>query len=294
MHKYLRSIGFSDYNSEKDIEKLLQDMFSYSVDRKALKIDEHTTFCEIRGETAPGMGIAIYGTIDGDGRFHREYYYPYMESMDITSQAECQIQRHTEKETFSGLLEEYRVGISLIFFMDNLFEYRKMQAEKGKEKIRDVRLSALCNEGKVLLPIKKTSRQIEMARVAAKDRNSLIEAAKNGDEDAIETLTIEDIDMYSQISKRVQKEDLYSIIDTCFMPWGVECDQYSIIGDIKKVDEKRNRFTGEDVYDLTLECSDLTFHVGIAKKDLLGEPLPGRRFKGQIWMQGIVDFDYSS
>ena len=204
MHKYLRSIGFSDYNSEKDIEKLLQDMVSYSVDRKALKIDEHTTFCEIRGETAPGMGIAIYGTIDGDGRFRREYYYPYMESMDITSQAECQIQRHTEKETFSGLLEEYRVGISLIFFMDNLFEYRKMQAEKGKEKIRDVRLSALCNEGKVLLPIKKTSRQIEMARVAAKDRNSLIEAAKNGDEDAIETLTIEDIDMYSQISKRVQ------------------------------------------------------------------------------------------
>lgn len=290
MHKYLRSIGFSDYRKEKDIEKLLLDMIDYSVDRRRLKIDENTTFCEIRGETAPGMGIAIYGTMDEKGKFHKEYYYPYIESMDISSQAECQIQRHTEKETYSGLLEEYRVGISLIFFMDNLLEYRKIQAEGGKENIKGVRLAGLCNEGKVLLPIKKTSKQIEMARVASKDRNSLIEAAKNGDEDAIETLTIEDIDTYSQISKRVQKEDLYSIIDTCFMPCGVECDQYSIIGDIKDIDIKRNRFTGEDVYDLTLECSDLTFHVGIAKKDMLGEPAVGRRFKGQIWMQGIVEF----
>ena len=126
--------------------------------------------------------------------------------------------------------------------------------------------------------------------MAARDRISLIEAAKNGDEDAMETLTIEDIDLYSQISRRAMKEDLYSIIDTSFMPCGVECDQYSIIGDIKDMNIKRNRFTGEDVYDLTVECSDLTFHVGIAKKDMLGEPAVGRRFKGQIWMQGIVEF----
>ena len=69
-----------------------------------------------------------------------------------------------------------------------------------------------------------------MSRVASKDRNSLIEAAKSGDEDAMETLTIEDIDLYSKISRRATKEDLYSIIDSCFMPYGVECDQYSVIG----------------------------------------------------------------
>ena len=33
------------------------------------------------------------------------------------------------------------------------------------------------------------------------------------------------------------KEDLYSIIDSCFMPCGVECDQYSIIGEIKEVEK---------------------------------------------------------
>lgn len=291
MHKYLSSIGFSSYNKNGDVEQLIQSVIENSADKRRIQIDENTNFCEIRGEVAPGMGIAIYGEMDQDGVFHKEYYYPYMESMDLSSKAECMIQRHTEKETYAGLLEEYKVGISLIFFMDNLFEYREMKLDHINAKVKGVYLTGLSSEGKVLLPIKKTSKQIEIARVAAKDRNSLIEAAKNGDEDAMETLTIEDIDTYSQISKRVQNEDLYSIIDTSFMPCGVECDQYSIIGDIKAVGVKNNRITGEDVYDLTLECSDLIFHVGIAKNALLGEPTVGRRFKGQIWMQGIVEFE---
>jgi hypothetical protein len=50
----------------------------------------------------------------------------------------------------------------------------------------------------------------------------------------METLTIEDIDLYSKISRRAMKEDLYSIIDSCFMPCGIECDQYSVIGEIKE------------------------------------------------------------
>ncbi len=106
-------------------------------------------------------------------------------------------------------------------------------------------LTGLAVSGKVLLPIQKSEKQREKARVAAKDRNNLLEAAKNGDEDAMETLTIEDIDLYSQASRRVMKEDLYSIIDSCFMPCGVECDQYSVIGEIIKIDEMKNHITEE-------------------------------------------------
>lgn len=108
-------------------------------------------------------------------------------------------------------------------------------------------LTGLAMDGKILLPLHKTRKQIELAKVAAKDRTNLIEAAKNGDEDAMETLTIEDIDMYSQISRRAMKEDLYSIVDSCFMPCGIECDQYSVIGEITHIEEKKNSFTGEMV-----------------------------------------------
>ena len=67
------------------------------------------------------------------------------------------------------------------------------------------------------LPIKKTALQIEKAKVAAKNRDELLEAAKNGDEDAMESLTIEDLDLYSMASRRATREDIYSIVDTTFM-----------------------------------------------------------------------------
>lgn len=289
MHRFLRSIGFSTYQKKREIEKLLAELENTGAKRR-IQIDTDTNLCEVRAEVVPGMGVVMIGETDENGVFRREYYYPYLTGADVSSTADCSIQRHTEKETYAGLLDEYRVGISLIFYIDNGFEYRERKLDRASRKVESVNLTGLAMEGKVLLPLHKTRKQIEMARVASKDRNSLLEAAKNGDEEAMETLTIEDIDMYSQISRRVMKEDIYSIVDSCFMPCGIECDQYSVIGEIIRIEEKENRITGEVVYDLTLDCNDMVFHVGIAQKDLTGDPRIGRRFKGQIWMQGTAKF----
>lgn len=289
MHRFLRSIGFSTYQKKREIEKLLAELEQTGT-RRRIQIDTDTNLCEVRAEVAPGMGLVMMGETDEHGVFKREYYYPYLAGSDVSSTADCSIQRHTEKETYAGLLDEYRVGISLIFYLENGFEYRERKLDRMSRKVESVNLTGLAMEGKILLPLHKTRKQIEMARVATKDRNSLLEAAKNGDEDAMETLTIEDIDMYSQISRRVMKEDIYSIVDSCFMPCGIECDQYSVIGEITRIDLKQNRVTDEEVYDLTLDCNDMVFHVGVAKRDLVGEPRVGRRFKGQIWMQGAARF----
>lgn len=289
MHRFLRSIGFSTYQKKREIEKLLAELEQTGT-RRRIQIDTDTNLCEVRAEVAPGMGLVMMGETDEHGVFKREYYYPYLAGSDVSSTADCSIQRHTEKETYAGLLDEYRVGISLIFYLENGFEYRERKLDRMSRRVESVNLTGLAMEGKILLPLHKTRKQIEMARVATKDRNSLLEAAKNGDEDAMETLTIEDIDMYSQISRRVMKEDIYSIVDSCFMPCGIECDQYSVIGEITRIDVKQNRVTGEEVYDLTLDCNDMVFHVGVAKRDLVGEPRVGRRFKGQIWMQGAARF----
>lgn len=289
MHKFLRSIGFSTYRRKRDIERLLASLVP-SAKWRRIQLDEETNLCELRAEVAPGMGIVMMGEMSEEGAFQCEYYYPYLNSADVSSETDCSIQRHTEKETYAGLLDEYRVGISLIFYLENGYEYRERKIKRMSRTVESVNLTGLAAEGKVLLPLHKTRKQIEMAKVAARDRNNLLEAAKKGDEDAMETLTIEDIDLYSQVSRRAMKEDLYSIVDSTFMPSGIECDQYSIIGEITKIDTKENRVTGEKVYDLTISCSDMLFHVGIAQKDLMGEPKVGRRFKGQIWMQGTAKF----
>lgn len=290
MHKYLRSIGFGEYQKKKEIRKLLDELAESASQKRRIQIEEETNLCEIRAEVASDMGLVLVGEMDDQGRFVREYYYPYLIGKDVSSNADCSVQRHTEKETYAGLLDENRVGISLIFYAENGFEYRERLLDHTSQRVESVNLTGFSSDGKILLPMKKSQKQIEKARVAARDRNDLMEAAKNGDEDAIETLTIEDIDTYSQISRRVMKEDIYSIVDSTFMPSGIECDQYSVIGEIFHVEEKRNRITEELVYDLTVDCNDLIFHVCISAKDLMGEPQVGRRFKGQIWMQGHLNF----
>ncbi len=291
MHKFLRSVGFGMYERKKEVAMLLDDLEKKAKEHRRIPIEADSNLCEVRAEVAPGMGVVLVGETDEKGIFRREYYYPYLISNDVSSEVECSIQRHTEKETYAGLLDDTRVGISLIFYLDNSFEYKERKLDHVSQKVKSVRLTGLSAEGKILLPLYKTMKQIEKAQVASKDRYSLLEAARNGDEDAIETLTIEDIDMYSQISRRVLKEDIYSIVDSSFMPSGIECDQYAVIGEILQLEEKVNQITGEVVYDLTLECSDVIFHVGIARRDLLGEPMIGRRFKGQIWMQGVAVFE---
>ena len=107
----------------------------------------------------------------------------------------------------------------------------------------------------------------------------------------MESLTLEDINLYTNVSRRMANEDVYSILDSCFMPFGVECDQYSILGTILELRRETNRWTGEEIYVLKLECNDLYFDVAINEKDLLGEPAVGRRFKGDVWLQGTLEFE---
>lgn len=290
MHKYLRSVGFSKYTKKREIEDLIDRLIEDSGAVSMIQVDEETNACEVRAEVAPDLGICICGELDEEGIVQWEYYYPYLTGNNITSQAYCSVQRHAERETFAGMLEEYKVGVSLIFYLQNSMEYWDRELRRRPREVSSVMLSGLSIEGKILLPVKKTKSQIEMAKVASSDRSNRIEAARNGDEDAMESLTIEDIDLYSKISRRVMKEDVYSIVDSCFMPSGVECDQYSVIGDIVEMSLLTNSVTGEEVYHFVLDCNDLLFHVGINRLDLSGEPKIGRRFKGQIWMQGIVNF----
>ena len=292
MHKFLRTVGFSLYQKKHDIQKLLENLVEQAESSQIWKIqiDGETNLCRVRTEVATDMGIDIYGEMDEFGIIRPEYYIPFLLSHDMSSEADCSIQRHTEKETYAGLLDEFRVGISLIYYLENAMEYRQRNMEKESTEVNYVNLVGMSVKGKILLPVKKSAKQVEMAKVAFKERTNLIEAAKNGDEDAIETLTIEDIDLYSQISRRVAKEDIYSIIDSSFMPCGIECDQYAIIGDILYIDKRKNRFTGEEVYDMKIECNDMIFHVAINSQDLIGEPEVGRRFKGQIWMIGSAKF----
>ena len=149
--------------------------------------------------------------------------------------------------------------------------------------------SGLSLNGMILLPIKENETQKEK-RDSFSNRSSLVTAAKNGSQEAIESLTLDDMDTYSMLSRRVVSEDVFTIVDTFFMPYGMECDQYQIMGIINFYTKVYNSYTKEALYQMNVECNGMYFDICINKKDLLGDPEIGRRFKGSIWLQGRINF----
>lgn len=136
--------------------------------------------------------------------------------------------------------------------------------------------------------MQKDKEAVKVERELAKNRTNLIEAARNGDEEAMESLTMEDMDTYSMISQRIVTDDILTIVDSYFMPYGIECDQYNVLGEILDIMKFKNILTGEEICQMTIESNDMQFDVCINSKDLLGEPAVGRRFKGTIWLQGTA------
>ena len=151
-------------------------------------------------------------------------------------------------------------------------------------------LSGLSIKGTIILPSEKGNPDEAADNLRKVERYRLMKSAKGGNEDAIEELTMQDMDLYSEVSRRVGQEDLYSIVYTSIMPYGVECDQYNVLGEIVKVRRIKNNISNEEVCILTLLVNDLTFDVAINIMDLLGEPKPGRRFKGIVWLQGRINY----
>ena len=291
MHKYMRAIGFSEYTERKKLKDLLTDVIMNS-DKRAYSLNqEEVMLGEFCKNFAPSLGIAVCGEFDEDDRFVYEYYFPYLSGSGVTSYDDISVERHASKESYAGVCDDLNVGISLIFYLQNMIPYVKAQTS-GNLPIRgtSVTLSGLCLSGTIMMPIKKDQDQIEKIRQKTINRNKLLTEARQGNEDAIEILTLEDMDMYSAISKRIHKEDIYSMVDTYFMPYGVECDQYSVLGEIVAMRKVTNDVTGEEIYILTICSNELTFDVCINIMDMFGEPQVGRRFKGVVWLQGFINF----
>lgn len=291
MHKFMRAIGFSKLTDRREQQKLVTDIILNASHRSYTSNGEETILAEFCEDFAKDMGIAVCGEFDENDRFTYDYFYPYLRGTGISSCEDVSVERHADKESYAGVCDDIKVGVSLIFYLQNIVPYVKAQYENTLP-IRGttLTLSGLSLRGNILLPISKDEKQKQKVQKASMNRNQLIDAARKGDEDAIETLTLEDMDTYTSISKKILTEDVFSLVDTYFMPYGVECDQYSILGEILEISLRVNKITEEEIYVMRLSCNDLQFDVCINKQDLYGEPQVGRRFKGIVWMQGYINY----
>lgn len=291
MHKYLRAIGFSNIK-KNELEDIFKKIIEHPTVHKSAEDSEGNEFAELTKEFGDFFGISVRGSFNEDDSFDMDYYYPYFCGKTISTHEKVDVEKHAEKESYSGVCDEVRVGVSLIFYLQNVVDYLAVKDNRFYNSTPNgVILSALSTEGKILLPINKAENKVVSGKDnGTKDRSQLIAAARNGDEDAIENLTLEDIDTYSLLSKRILHEDILTIVNHYFMPYGIESDQYSIMGEIIDYTLAQNEMTGENVYILDIVCSEIPFSVCINQKDLIGEPTVGRRFKGNIWLQGSINY----
>lgn len=293
MHKFMRAIGFSKLTDRREQQKLITDIIVNAAHRSYTSNGEETILAEFCEDFAKDIGIAVCGEFDAEDKFTYDYFYPYLRGTGVSSYEDVSVERHAEKESYAGICDDIKVGVSLIFYLQNIIPYVKAQhSDMLPIRGTTLTLSGLSISGSILLPIVKNEREKQKLQKATMNRNQLIAAARKGDEDAIESLTLEDMDTYTSISKKILTEDVFSLVDTYFMPYGVECDQYSVMGEILDISSRVNRITGEEIYVMRLNCNDLQFDICINKQDLYGEPQVGRRFKGIIWMQGYINYPF--
>lgn len=291
MHHFLPAIGLKKINSRKKLSEFLMDVETSFTHHELIAAEEEIDFCEFSKEFGPGFGIATFGELDMEDYFERQYYFPYFIGTGITSYGDIVVEKRIDRDAYIGICDDVKVGINLYFHLQNTVEYLKeIQMFDTSIKHTSITLSALCNAGIVLLPLMKNKVQEKKQKQETKNRQLLVSAARSGNQQAIESLTLDDIDIYSKVSQRLITEDIFSVVDTYIMPDGIECDTYSILGTILELNKVENEYSGEELYIMKMEVNDLKFDVCVPVKHVIGEPEVGRRFKGDVWLQGRVNF----
>ena len=298
MHLYLKAVGLGSINTRKEYDKLIKYIIKESIEKGTVQYSDVHYLpgdsvypAQIKHYFNKVSGISVNGFYNPTRRsFKPDYVFPFLDGSVESYESEVSIGRKTERVAFNALCDEPGRGIALIFHLSNPVDYLLSKPILADYTDKTVRISAMCNEGTVLLPVNKSEHQLDKSRAATAARNNLINLAKKGDTSAIDNLTIEDLDTYTSIYKRMRNEDIFTIVDSSFMPSGFECDCYSVVGNIVESRQFNNDYTGETIYVMTLECNDIIFDLCINANDVVGEPAEGRRFKGRIWLQGQVEF----
>ena len=293
MHQYLNAVGFSELKNKKELLELIKLVIKDSSNKEFIETDRKSVICEYTKYFSPTTGITVRGEVDEDNELTLDFYYPVCRPYSISTNENIGIERFASNEYFAGICDDPRIGVTLIFDISNSVDVMRRFAEDNKdmEEKASVEFAGLSVNGMIMLPIKKDRKEKAKTEKNATNRNKLLMAARNGDENAIESLTLDDIDTYAQLSKKIRSEDVYSLVDSYFMPYGVECDLYSIMAEIVDFTLEKNEYSNEEIFILTLDYNGMAMNICINKKDLLGEPMVGRRFKGTVLIQGKVNFN---
>ena len=78
MREYLKAIGFSDLNSRKKIDELINEIKKNPSRKNWFQIDEEEAIFIYEKDFAEAVGIAVIEVMDRDGYRVTDHFYPYV------------------------------------------------------------------------------------------------------------------------------------------------------------------------------------------------------------------------
>ena len=125
MHQYLKAIGFGPIKKKAELKEILEQTRETFTHQMTVSYNEEADYCEFQKEYGQDVGITLCGELDDHDQFDMEYYFPYFQGSGVTTYADVSIEKRIEREQYVGICEDAKVGISLIFTMQNGVEYMK-------------------------------------------------------------------------------------------------------------------------------------------------------------------------
>jgi len=292
MRNYLSAIGFKGVWSAPEA-KLWSLLSSTS---KAPSSDHKYTLPdtgEIRRVTCReldgAMGLAQGGYITRD-RFRRVYYFPYLIGTTPIRPEKCEIFPRHDGLSLLGVWDYPAFGCTAVFQVVNTWSFLQRLPLSGRVlQPRAIRLSALAAGGMVLIPMDKTEDERKFQKRYLDTMRHDEEAWARGDF-AASNRVLRQNDISGRASMHMMgRDDVYTIVDTFFLPDGFESDTYQILGDITAARRVMNDISGEQVWILDVSVCNTILSVAVNVSDLRGEPAINRRFRGNVWLQGYIE-----
>ena len=127
IHSFLSAVGFKGLKKTSDLYDILEDVINYPDAQQVEKDQNGNTFVECKKMYGDDFGIAVCGDYTDNNEFHMEYYYPFLIGTGITTDEFIEIERHSEKESYAGICDDMRLGVTLIFYAQNGTEILREQ-----------------------------------------------------------------------------------------------------------------------------------------------------------------------
>ncbi len=289
MFRYLSAIGMSEYIDRKKFASLLPDILNSS----HFSMD---TFFD--PETKEKM-VEFYFDMDVFTLIFRgkseDYHLPIQDILPVvhSQRNHMQIdawQLDTTNEMLPILIgDNVKTGNTVDLFLSNLIQMKKHVSHAPD--ILDVCVYGLSISGQILLNIQRSVEDEVVYQEQEEYWDELSRRASAGDKEAELELDEEDKAMELDILRRMQNEDIYSILEGLMVPMDEETYGFFVVlGTIEAIHKILNPYTEEWVYEFELDIIGKSYNIFINPKDLEGYPTVGMRFQGSVMLLGNVDW----